>query len=113
MKIGILLSLQGGCMLEGYVTQGGAEYRLPWAMVLRPCRAKCNLKIAALTLPSFENRVGYGINADRQYPLRWDFAHFSSHRGSKVYQNDTRPPGKCIILQYNHVAYFGYSSNYS
>jgi len=32
----------------GYVTQGGAEYRLPWAMIFRPYRPKKHLNIQNL-----------------------------------------------------------------
>ena len=34
----IVLPLQGGWTLGGHVTQGGAEYRLPWAMMCQPYR---------------------------------------------------------------------------
>ena len=41
--------LTGRLLYCGYVTQGGGEYTLPWAMMLRPSRAVVfrNLKIAA------------------------------------------------------------------
>jgi len=38
MEAMITLPFQGGCVLR-YVTQGGAEYRLPWARIHCPFRA--------------------------------------------------------------------------
>jgi len=44
------LPLQGGRILWDIVTQGGGEYALPWAKMLRPYRAKTGQTVA---IPAF------------------------------------------------------------